>query len=837
MQSWRKVEALLSSGDLQKRQAGLKEVSAAAGISPSASANQGVASVTQRKAQAKRLLRTMATSDPCWQVREATLDLFGEVASEVNVDFIPAALEAMGDAMWQVRRAALRACSALCACGEAVLTPEDIAEAVEAAEGLVPDWNSFVSLEALGTLERFSELGYRPTSGFEQAFARALHHRDKEVREKAGATLYRSANTSGHEEAAAQAIAELLAYVDLDVKDEACLLLKRLGPTSISVGAVSSRISQGYDEPTRCAALTALAEFAKAGEEHPPGTAVEGDEREKEKESTNEIRKVQERSQWAMKAAHATARLGLQDPAAVVRQEAIGVMGGFGPEAWQQALQTVQGMLEHRSSLEPSCRCAVLQAVANLFATSDAIQSPQGGPAETLGKDDLSAILELIASCFEDPDADVRDVATSVLCGLAMGGKGGGRNRSVQAITVAAQRLGHPEDVTRLAAQTALEQLGGVSGNRKSGSEASGNLYEAARAAAEALSSEEPAIRQGAQRILVNLAGEGPTQRYAAAAFAVSGLKSENPDVLADAADTFVRLGAEGDPDVLEAVGATLTSGSAQSKEVALKILAALSPPGSLSDAVSVEQGEEGGLRLRQRVARCLCDKAQDVRLAAIPAFARLLRAADQATVSQVALNLPSLPSEVRRDCLEALALVWSSPGSASGPEEASAVASCLEDRSLEVRRLAITLLRTCQARGNEDAVLAVASRLRHAQPEVRAAAVEGLAAIACAEGPLDYDRGAVAAAAAHLDSDRWEVRKSAVQAILGLVPVKIHAFLPSLVSVVGVQSDQIWAQQSDVINSMVWQCCSPQDVPSRRIPRLVQYFAECFYKKSLSGK
>ena len=37
----------------------------------------------------------------------------------------------------------------------------------------------FVSLEALGTLERFSELGYRPTSGFEQAFARALHHRDK----------------------------------------------------------------------------------------------------------------------------------------------------------------------------------------------------------------------------------------------------------------------------------------------------------------------------------------------------------------------------------------------------------------------------------------------------------------------------------------------------------------------------------------------------------------------------------------------------------------------------------------------------------------------------------
>ena len=40
----------------------------------------------------------------------------------------------------------------------------------------------------------------------------------KEVREKAGATLYRSANTAGYEEAAAQAIAELLAYVDLDVK-------------------------------------------------------------------------------------------------------------------------------------------------------------------------------------------------------------------------------------------------------------------------------------------------------------------------------------------------------------------------------------------------------------------------------------------------------------------------------------------------------------------------------------------------------------------------------------------------------------------------------------------
>ena len=47
-----------------------------------------------------------------------------------------------------------------------------------------------------------------------------------------------------------------------------------------------------------------------------------------------------------MKAAQATARLGLQDPAAVVRQEAIGVMGAFGPEAWHEALQTVQGMLE-----------------------------------------------------------------------------------------------------------------------------------------------------------------------------------------------------------------------------------------------------------------------------------------------------------------------------------------------------------------------------------------------------------------------------------------------------------------------------------------------------------
>ena len=112
------------------------------------------------------------------------------------------------------------------------------------------------------------------------------------------------------------------------------------------MGAVCCRISHGYDEPTRCAALGTLAEFAKAGEEHPPGTATEGDEREKEKESTSEIRKVQERNQWAMKAAQATARLGLQDPAAVVRQEAIRIMGEFGPEAWQQALQTVQGMLE-----------------------------------------------------------------------------------------------------------------------------------------------------------------------------------------------------------------------------------------------------------------------------------------------------------------------------------------------------------------------------------------------------------------------------------------------------------------------------------------------------------
>ena len=39
----------------------------------------------------------------------------------------------------------------------------------------------------------------------------------EEVRDKAGATLYRCANTSGHEEAAAQAIAELLAYIDPQV--------------------------------------------------------------------------------------------------------------------------------------------------------------------------------------------------------------------------------------------------------------------------------------------------------------------------------------------------------------------------------------------------------------------------------------------------------------------------------------------------------------------------------------------------------------------------------------------------------------------------------------------
>ncbi|CAE7588744.1 unnamed protein product, partial [Symbiodinium pilosum] len=464
-----------------------------------------------------------------------------------------------------------------------------------------------------------------------------------------------------------------------------------------------------------------------------------------------------------MKAAQALARLGLQDPAALVRQESIRVMEDFAPEAWFQALQTVQGMLENRASLEPACRCSSLEAIACLFAASDAIQSPQGGPAETLGKDDLSAILELIASCFEDLDADVRNVATSVLCGLASGGRGGGRNRSLQAITVAAQRLGHMEDVTRLAAQTALEQLGGFSSRRKTGSEAGGNLYEAARAAAESLCSDDADKRKGAQRILVNLAGEGPTQRATAAAFAVSGLKSENPAVLADAADTFMRLGAEGDPDVLESVGATLSSGSSQAKEVALKILAALSPPGSISDAVSVERGAEEGYRLRQRVAGCLYDKVQDVRLAAIPAFARLLRTQDHDTVSQVALDLPTLTSDVRRDCLEALVLIWTSQTYASGPEEASAVASCLEDGSREVRQLAITLLRASQARGCQDPIFAVASRLRHQQPEVRAAAVEGLAAIA-GVGPLGYDRGAVAAAAAHLDSDRWEVRKSSVQ-------------------------------------------------------------------------
>ena len=81
------------------------------------------------------------------------------------------------------------------------------------------------------------------------------------------------------------------------MKEEACLLVKRIGPTSASVAAVSSRISQGYDEPTRCAALVTLAELARAGEEHPPGTPKEGEDREKEKvdkekENTSEIRKL-----------------------------------------------------------------------------------------------------------------------------------------------------------------------------------------------------------------------------------------------------------------------------------------------------------------------------------------------------------------------------------------------------------------------------------------------------------------------------------------------------------------------------------------------------------------
>ena len=857
-QSWRRVESLLLSGDAQKRLAGLRDVAMAAGVAPNLAATTGMAAVVQRRAQAKSILQDMV-SDPCWQVRRATLQLFADVACEANADFLPATIAATADSMWQVRAAACRGCACLCAKRDGEVPEEEGTNAAEAVSELVKDWHSAVALEALNALEKIAEaLPWRPAD-LCRWYAQALAHKDREVRDLGCSTLFRLANAPGHEEAT-EATAELLEHHEPQVKEVAGRLLKHIGPTSSLIASVSSRMSPNYDEPTRCAALGTLAELSQIVESflpdspHAPHSPKEG--RELNETYSSELRRVQERQQMALKAAQSTAWLGLQDPAAAVRRETIIQLKDFSPAPWQNALDTVQSMLATRSNFEPACRCALLQAVSCLFLASDDVTSPQGGPAENMGKDDLMALMELIASCFEDEDAEVREVAIRVLHGLTEGGRGGGPNRTVQAIMVAAQRLGHAEADTRLAAQTVLELLGGfnVVSDKKSKSSERGNLFEAARAAGEALGSPDPAKRTGAQRILVNLALQGKSHRVTAAAFAVANLKSEDRDVLKDVADTFFSLSAEGDPDILESVGSNLPSVSASTREVSLQILSALSPPGSIGDALSAD-GEAGSVLLRQRVATCLCDKVQEVRLAAIPAFAQLVRPEDE-TVSEVALRLPTLPSAVRRDNLESLVLVWAAGRAEAGPEEAASVACCLEDESREVRQLAVTLLRASRSAGRPDgdpkptlsteaalaaanpdeapgergAIRAVASRLRHRQPEVRQAAVEALAAVA-GGGPRGYDSYAVSAAASFLDADRWEVRKSAVQAILRLVPPKIHAYLPSLSSLVNTQNDQIWAEHHDAISSMVFQCCTHQDQLSKRIPRLVQHLAEYFYR------
>eukprot|EP00930_Biecheleria_cincta_P041193 TRINITY_DN28203_c0_g1_i1.p1 TRINITY_DN28203_c0_g1~~TRINITY_DN28203_c0_g1_i1.p1 ORF type:complete len:1419 (-),score=255.53 TRINITY_DN28203_c0_g1_i1:97-4353(-) len=791
--AWQVVEDMLGSGDAHMREVALRNLSAASGLGPGAMPQVGPTELVQRQIVAKKALMKIAVHDTSWQVRVAALRVIESVASESNAELLASANAAASDAIWQVRRAAAKAITSTCISGRAAVDKAEAEKGFACMQALAKDWHGEVSLEALVSLDKLSLEILPVGSGVESTIASALEHRDNRVRSAAAEVLQRLYSMPGREVAVAESAAGMLENEDSTVKEETSKLLTQLGPFGPVVDVVSHCIYASHDEQTRCAALRTLANIAELGDKVPVVVGSNITQQEESKPQHNH----------AIEAAALVARLGLQDVSATVRQETIRCIKGFNPAAWLHALRAITTLLAADSDSNSDTRCAALRAVSSLFAASDA--GSFGGPAENIEKDELATLLELVAACVEHKDAEVRNVATKVLHELA---EGGGRGCAVLAISFIAKRLGHESEEVGRSVQAALALLGGCrpatlslsgppspsnspSSRRHRKADPGGNPYDTARAASEALSSDDPEKRKAGGKVLISLACQGDNT-VTVATCAAGHLQNDNPEVVDIAAHVLCQISAEGDPDILKHVGSQLVSMSARTRETALHVLTKLSPQGSI-DINALEDGEGDGTFLRQLTANCLLDKVPEVREAAILAFAQLVRPTDAAAVSDLALKLPTMNSAVRKDIMRSLSIIWSGGLiKAAGPREAAAVVTCLEDECAEVRENVARLLRSSQARGHSHVISVAALRLQHPEQQVRDSAVEALLAIA-ETGSLGFDKGAVAAAAVHLGNQDWDVRRAAVQATIGLVPKDKREYLMSLLSIIEARDEEFW--------------------------------------------
>lgn len=793
-QAWKSCERMLAKGDAKQREAALRNFGAASGLGQGAMPQVGLTQLARMRIVAKKMLTSVAMHDASWQVRMVALEVIESVASESNAELLAPANVAASDAIWQVRRAAAKSIAATCINGRAAVDKVEADRGFASMKALVKDWHGEVSLEALASLEKLCLEILPAGSGVESAIASALEHRDSRVRNAAAEVLQRLYIMPGRDVAVTESAASMLENEDLTVKEETRTLLTKLGPFGPVVATVSHYISDSaaFDDQTRCAALQTLANIA---------------ELEDKVQTHHEDSKPQHNH--ATEAALLVVRFGLQDVSPTVRQEAIRCVKKFKPVAWLQALRALTHLLAPDRCSNIHTRCAALLAVNSLFAATSYAGSFTG-PANNIEKEELSALLELVASCVEHENDEVRNVTAKVLQELA---EGGGRNFAVLAISFIANRLGHENEDVGKSVQAALAQLGGgrlktlsrlssppappssPHPRRRSSrkSDAGGNPFDTARAASEALTSENPEKRQAGGKVLISLALDGDNM-VTVAACAAGHLQNENPEVVKDAAHVLCQINAEGDPDVLSHVGAQLVSVFAKTRETALRVLAKLSPRGSIGpNEIDLEDDEDDGTSLRQLTGNCLFDKVPEVREAAVLAFAQLVRPLDQAAVSDVALKLPTVSSAVRKDVMSSLSMIWSDDLiKAAGPREAAAVVACLEDECAEVREQVPNLLRSSQARGNSHVISAAALRLQHSEQYVRDSAVKALLGIAEA-GSLGYDRGALAATAVYLGSKDWDVRRAAVQAMIGLVPKDNHENLINLLHIIEARDEKFW--------------------------------------------
>jgi len=324
---------------------------------------------------------------------------------------------------------------------------------------------------------------------------------------------------------------------------------------------------------------------------------------------------------------------------------------------------------------------------------------------------------------------------------------------------------------------------------------------------------------------LISLAWQSESNIIIAATLSCHCLEAEDDGIRADCVDTLCQMGAEGHSAVLELVSAHLSSANAKTKEAALQVMTQLSPPGSIADHDTSETDSDS-MMMRERVATTLSDQVPEVREAAIAAFAQLVRPMDKEVVSRTALQLKDASSSVRRCILASLFLIWSQGRVEAGSNEALAVALCLEDESPEVRDWVPRVLEKSQARGHELLLSTVAVRLRHEESHVKTAAVKALCA-AAEPGNLGYDKGAIAAAAVHLEAQEWDSRKAASKAIMGLLPKSMQHSVGGFESILQAENEDLWQQQRQVRIELLEQICKgqePQNVDSGR--QLMRHFA-----------